>query len=150
MTMTLAQLEKLLAPAPPPPITADRARHEILGAMKLMARLAGVAMHEDVYPTELFVRRVDELETAIAAQRQEIARLRKALTAISGALEAHTDPFGVRPPSKWTKTEMGTALLAAAETIVWATQRIDNELDPAHAQPIAPDPEPGLIIRKTQ
>ncbi len=139
--MTIAQLERMIAPAPLPLIKGDQARQQMLGAMKMIARLAGMQGNDDVYATELFVRRVDELERLIDAQRKEIEEYRKALLAISAALEAHTDPFGLRPASKWTKTEMAAALLAAGETITWATQRADNLLDPDHAQPIAKDPE---------
>lgn len=144
MTMTMQTLEALearLAPAPLPKIAANAARHQILGAMKLIARMADMPMQEEVYPTELFVRRVDQLEDENDALRREVAECHKALAAISAALEAHTDPFGVKPSSKWTKTEMAAALLAAGETITWATQRADNLLDPDHAQPIAKDPE---------
>lgn len=139
--MTIQQLEALLAPAPPPSVTADQARQQVLGGMKMLARMAGMGAQEDVQVADLFVRRVHELEQTIARLEQEIGGYRRGLMAISAAVEAHTDPFGLKPASKWTKTELAAWTLAAGETMTWAAQRADNLLDPAHFQPIARDPE---------
>ena len=171
--LTIHDLEVMVAAQPPPPasmqpyrqpqVTARDARHQILGAIKIIARMSGMDMTSEVHPTELLVERIDQLEAANEALRQaheaEVQKLReahdaekdtyrnqiremtRALRNVSIVLDNHYDPFEVKPPSKWTKPDMGKWMQGVTESIKWAVQRIDNLLDPATAKPIAPDPE---------
>lgn len=151
--MTIAELDTLaqrhassITPAPaqsPTPIqvTARDARHQILGGIKIIARICGVDMTQDIHPTEMLVQRIDQLEELAKLQHAEIAEYRKALKAIGTVLDGHEDPFEVKPPSKWKKVEADKWMLAAGESIKWSMQRAENALDPKQAVPIAPDPE---------
>jgi hypothetical protein len=160
--MTIAELEQLekrqhsiVATAPitqPVKVTARDARHQVLGAIKIIARMAGMDMTKDVHPTELLVQRIDELEAQAQAREAEITALKaekaaavkehqKALRNIAAVLETYSDPFDVKPFSKWKNDEKGKWMLAVAESIKWAVQRADNQLDPVNAVPIAADPE---------
>jgi len=151
--MTIAKLDELAEkhrsiPAPivsevqtKVKITARDARHEILGAIKIIARMCGMDMTQDVHPTELLVRRIDELEIEAQQREIEIKELRKALSAVGTVLEVHDDPFELRPASKWSKAELGQWIINAGESIKWVMQRAENALDPKHAVPIAADPE---------
>lgn len=176
MSITIHELEVLVADQPPPPpvmqeyrqpkVTARDARHQVLGAMKLIARMSGMDMTRDVHPTELLVERIDQLEEEMQALRRsheaelqklraahdaekdtyrnQIRELTRALRNVSIVLDNHYDPFELKPPSKWNKPDMGKWMMGVTESIKWAVQRIDNLLDPATAKPIAPDPEPEL------
>lgn len=165
-TVRLADLDVLesspttitIAPAPPR-VTRRDARHEILGAIKIIARMSGMSMIEDVHPTELLVRRIDQLEAEAAEReaqivamkesfelekshyRNQIADCKKALRNISVVLDGHVDPFEVKPYKKWNKEDLGAWIMAVVGSMNWARQRADNLLDPVNAQPIAPDPE---------
>lgn len=144
-----------------PRVTKRDAQHEILGAIKIIARLNGMSMVEQVHPTELLVRRIDQLEDE-AAQREkdiqaliekyeaekshyqqstvnEIAGYKKALRNIAAVLEDYSNPFDALPFSKWKNEAKGKWMLAVAESIKWAVQRADNQLDPVNAVPIAAD-----------
>jgi hypothetical protein len=151
--MTIAELDKLeqrhsyiipapVQPAPKrPPITKRDAQHEILGAIKIIARMNGMDMTKDVHPTELLVSRIDELEAQADQLHKENEALRKALAAVGTVLEVHDDPFELKPSSKWSKAEMGNLIIGMCESIKWVMQRAENALDPQHAVPIVPDPE---------
>jgi len=144
-----------------PRVTKRDAQHEILGAIKIIARLNGMSMVEQVHPTELLVRRIDQLEDE-AAQREkdfhaltekyeaekasyrqsmvgEIAGYKKALRNIAVVIDLYSNPFDALPFSKWKNEAKGKWMMAAAESIKWAVQRADNQLDPVNAVPIAPD-----------
>ncbi len=151
--LTIADLERLavrqsalaVVATPPAParakVTRRDAEHEILGAVKLIARINGMDSTKLVHPVELLVERIDQLEDAQTQLQQQNADLRKALSAISMVLEGHEDPFEVKPPSKWKKIEADKWMLAAGESIKWALQRAENALAPSNAVPIASDPE---------
>jgi hypothetical protein len=151
--MTIAELDTLaqrhassITPAPTPQptriqVTARDARHQILGGIKIIARICGVDMTQDIHPTEMLVQRIDSLEDLVKAQQAEIAEYRKALCAVGTVLEVHDDPFELRPSSKWSKAELGQWIISAGESIKWVMQRAENALDPAHAVPIAKDPD---------
>jgi len=160
--MTIAELDQLekrqqtivaTAPIPQPvKVTARDARHQVLGAIKIIARMSGMDMTQDVHPTELLVQRIDELEQQAQQREAEIKALkaekldavnghRKALRNIAAVLETYGDPFDAKPFSKWKNDEKGRWMLAVAESIKWAVQRADNVLDPVNAVPIAADPE---------
>lgn len=150
MTITLQQLDALaekhlsLPPAPPEPkpITRRDARQQVLGAIKIIARMSGMSMVTDVHPTELLVQRIDELEAQSAAKDAHIARLEKALANASAVLELYADdPFELKPISKWNKGELGKWMLAAMESIKWVVTRAENELDQAHAVPLIAGPK---------
>ena len=124
----------------------------VLGAIKIIARMSGMDMTQDVHPTELLVQRIDELEQQAQQREAEIKALkaekleavnghRKALRNIAAVLETYGDPFDAKPFSKWKNDEKGRWMLAVAESIKWAVQRADNVLDPVNAVPIAADPE---------
>lgn len=165
--ITLAELEVLeakhtsaLAPVPPAPmerpkVTARDARHQILGGIKIIARICGVDMTQDIRPAEMLVQRIDELEEEAAKREAYIKQLiaeheaekshyRKALSAVSKVLDLYGgDPFEMKPISKWGKADLGKWMIAAGESIKWVMQRAENALDPDpdHVVPIAPDPE---------
>lgn len=150
MGLTMAQLdalaEKHLAlPQPPEPRqqTAPRdARHQVLGAMKLIARMSGKSMVTEVAATELFVERVNELEAQAAAKDAHIARLEKALDNIYAVLEIHADnPFDLKPVSKWNKGQLAQRILRMVEDIRWSTTRVENELRPECAVPLIAGPK---------
>jgi hypothetical protein len=157
--ITIQDLEVLIAEAPPPAavevyrvpkVTARDARHQVLGAIKIIARMSGMDMTRDVHPTELLVERIDnleaeidvlrkELEAAKAAKQDEIAGYKKALRNIAARLEIYRQPFENLPFSKWKNDAKGKWMLAVGETVDWAVQRADNQLDPVNAVVIAPD-----------
>lgn len=144
-----------------PRVTKRDAQHEILGAIKIIARLNGMSMVEQVHPTELLVRRIDQLEDEAAqrekdfhaltekyeaekasyqnANKAEIAGYRKALRNIAVVLALYSDPFELKPFSKWKNDEKGKWIMAAGESVKWAVQRADNQLDPTNAVVIAAD-----------
>lgn len=175
--MTIADLENLekrqqtivaTGPIPQPvKVTARDARHQVLGAIKIIARMSGMDMTRDVHPTELLVQRIDELERQAeereAAHQREIEAIqnaktqeidalttkhtnqttayKKALRNIAVVIQDYADPFDAKPFSKWKNNEKGAWMLAVAESVSWAVQRADNVLDPVNAVPIAADPE---------
>lgn len=162
--LTMQRLDELAAKYSPPaasaieivpqrvPVTARDARHQILGAIKIIARMSGEDMTRDVHPTELLVSRIDKLEATVDAQRAEIERLKvakqdeiagykKALRNIATALSVYRRPFEDKPFSKWNNTAKGQWMIAVGETVDWAVQRADNQLDPVNAVVIAPDTE---------
>jgi hypothetical protein len=131
-------------------ITARDARHQILGGIKIIARICGIDMTQDIYPAEMLVQRIDQLEDMVQAQRVEIERLKganrdeiagykKALRNIAARLEIYRQPFENKPFSKWKNDDKGKWMLAVGETVDWAVQRADNQLDPVNAVTIAPD-----------
>jgi hypothetical protein len=114
--------------------------------MRMINHFSGAQMHREIDTVEFLSTRVDELEAQIKDERErfetEKASYRKALGAVSKVLDLYSgDPFELKPASKWSKTEMGKWMLAAAESINWVMQRAENELDHDHAVPIAKDPE---------
>jgi hypothetical protein len=161
--LTMQQLDKLaekytspaiqqaIEPAPKRvQITARDARHQILGGIKIIARICGIDMTQDIYPAEMLVQRIDQLEDIVQAQRVEIERLKgakadeiagykKALRNIAARLELYRQPFENKPFSKWKNEDKGKWMLAVGETVDWAVQRADNQLDPVNAVVIAPD-----------
>lgn len=157
--ITIHDLEVLIAEPPPPAavelyrvpkVTARDARHQVLGAIKIIARMSGMDMTRDVHPTELLVERIDNLEAEIDVLRQElaaakvakqdeIAGYKKALRNIAARLEIYRQPFENLPFSKWKSDAKGKWMLAVGETVDWAVQRADNQLDPMNAVVIAPD-----------
>lgn len=142
--MTMAQLDSLsarLAPAPLPAVTADAARNQVVGAIKMILRMSGVPMHEEVYATELFVRRVKELEDMIEALRKENEKLARVLAQVGTVLEPHCDPFETKVPSKWKADDCKQWMQETAQSVRWAVTAADNAIDPRHEQPIAPGPE---------
>ncbi len=149
MGLTMAQLdalaEKHLTLPPPPepkPITRRDARQQVLGAIKIIARMSGMSMVTDVHPTELLVQRIDELEAQAAAKDAIIARQEKALANISAVLELYaSDPFELKPISKWNKGELGKWMIEAADSMTWAMTRAENELVPEHAVPLIAGPK---------
>lgn len=125
-----------------PKFTARYARHQVLGAMKLICRMSGQSMVTEVAATELFVERVNELEAQSAAKDAHIARLEKALANISAVLELHAaDPFELKPISKWNKGELGKWMIEAADSMKWAMTRAENELVPERAVPLIAGPK---------
>lgn len=141
----LAQRHALVTTSAPVPgrvqITARDARHQILGGIKIIARICGVDMTQDIHPTEMLVQSIDKLEDLVRAQQAEIDGYRKALKAVGTVLENHDDPFQLKPSSKWSKAELGSWIINAGESIQWVMQRAENALDPHHIVPIAADPE---------
>lgn len=152
----LEATQKSIIPAPVmerPRVTAHDARHQILGGIKIIARICGIDMTQDIYPAEMLVQRIDQLETEAAAREAYIRQLkaeqeaekshyRKALTAVGKVLDLYSgDPFELKPISKWDKASLGKWMIAAAESISWVMQRAENALDPDHAVPIIKDPE---------
>lgn len=138
--MTLAELEALTTrhiPPPPPPMTARDGRHQILGAIKIIARMSGMSMVTDVAPVELLVRRIDELEAEAQRREAEIQQYREALAAVGIALEAHSDPFEAKVASKWAKSDLVNWIQGVCQSITWVMTRAENALDPEHAQPVS-------------
>jgi hypothetical protein len=144
----LAQSHPIVSTAPPVEaapkrvtVTARDARHQILGGIKIIARICGIDMTQDISPAEMLVQRIEQLEAIRQQQMDEIAELRKALSTVGTVLEVHSDPFELRPSSKWTKTELAQWIINADESRKWVMQRAENALDPKHIVPIAADPE---------
>lgn len=164
--MTIADLENLAAnhsqtittvPTPkwqPPQLTKRDVRQRVFGTLKLLVFLCGGDMRQEVDAADFLVRRIDELERQAeereaAHQREieairngkteEIAGYKKALRNIAARLEIYRDPFDSKPFSKWKNDEKGKWMLAVGETIDWAVQRADNQLDPINAITIAAD-----------
>lgn len=132
------------------PITARDARQRIIGGLKMISYFCGGLMRPEIDQADFLVRRIDELEAMVdtlrgevaaakAAKVDEIAGYKKALRNIAARLELYCDPFDTKPFSKWKNDEKGRWMLAASETVAWAVQRADNQLDPVNAIPIAPD-----------
>ncbi len=167
-TVRLSDLEVLESQTPAiaiapalPRVTGRDARHQILGGIKIIARICGMSMVEDIHPAELLVRRIDQLEDEAAerektiqalrqqleaeknhyrnANQAEIAGYRKALRNIAAVIEPYSDPFDLKPFSKWKNDEKGKWILAAGESIKWAVQRAENQIDPTNAVVIAAD-----------
>lgn len=163
MTLTLADLDVMEAPTtaivkPAPaavkPLTKRDTRQRIIGAMKMINWLCGGEMQQEIDSTDFLVRRIDELEAQMEKMREqfeqekshyrkanenEIAGYKKALRNIAARLEVYRDPFNLLPFSKWKNEAKGKWMLAAGETIDWAVQRADNQLDPINAVVIAAD-----------
>lgn len=140
-----------------PPVSRDRpvieardARQRIIGGLKMISYFCGGLMRQEIDQADFLVRRIDELEAQLGAMRQELETARtekaaeiggykKALRNIAAVLDLYRDPFDSKPFSKWKNEEKGKWMLAAAESIEWAVQRADNQLDPVNAVVIAPD-----------
>lgn len=160
--LTIQRLDELAAKYSPTPtnviepaparvqITARDARHQILGGIKIIARICGIDMTQDIYPAEMLVQRIDQLEDLVvqlrreldeakAAKQDEIVGYKKALRNIAARLEIYRQPFENLPFSKWKNDAKGKWMLAVGETVDWAVQRADNQLDPVNAVLIAPD-----------
>ncbi len=154
-----------LPAAPPeralPPISKRDLRQQFVGVVRMINHLTGGDMRDQVDTLDFLVRRVNELEArddqrekdmqALRDQlalekdhyqkaiQNEIAGYKKALRNISARLEIYRDPFDALPFSKWKNEAKGKWMLAAGETIDWAVQRADNQLEPVNAVPIAAD-----------
>lgn len=142
------------APAQRPLLTRRDAKQQLLGAMRIINHLSGGDMRQQIDTVEFLSVRVDELETLLAEERKafeaekasyqramagEIAGYKKALRNIAVVLNIYSDPFDALPFSKWKNEAKGKWMMAATESIKWAVQRADNQLDPVNAVPIAPD-----------
>lgn len=159
-TIRLADLEVMEAKpasslAVQRPLLGKRdAKQQLLGAMRIINHLSGGDMRQQIDTVEFLSLRVDELEAQIEAMQKqfeaekasyrqsmvgEIAGYKKALRNIAAVLALYSDPFDLKPFSKWKNDEKGKWMLAAAESIKWAVQRADNQLDPVNAVPIAAD-----------
>lgn len=159
-TIRLADLEVMEAKpasalAVQRPLLGKRdAKQQLLGAMRIINHLSGGDMRQQIDTVEFLSLRVDELEAQLAEERKafeaekasyrqsmvaEIAGYKKALRNIAVVLAMYSDPFDLKPFSKWKNEEKGKWILAAGESIKWAVQRADNQLDPVNAVPIAPD-----------
>lgn len=152
MGLTMAQLdalaEKHLAKQTPPPaarkspIDARSARQQIVGMQKWVVWMSGGEMRDEVAANELLVERIDDLEMKMAAKDAHIARLEKGLANISSVLELYaSDPFELKPISKWNKGELGKWMIEAADSMTWAMTRAENELVPEHAVPLIAGPK---------
>lgn len=166
-TLTLADLDVLEAPAqtlaivePPavkrPLLTRRDAKQQLIGAMRMINHFSGGDMRQQIDTVAFLSTRVDELEMQLEEERKafeaekasyrkqladEIAGYKKALRNIASVLDMYSDPFEIKPFSKWKNDEKGKWMMAAAESIKWAVQRADNQLDPVNAVAIAPDAE---------
>lgn len=149
---TLAIIEPLQAQRPL--LKRRDAKQQLLGAMRIINHLSGGDMRQQIDTVEFLSLRVDELEAQIEAMqkqfeaekasyqnanRNEIAGYKKALRNIAAVLMLYTDPFDLKPFSKWKNDEKGKWILAAGESVKWAVQRADNQLDPINAVVIAAD-----------
>lgn len=124
-----------------PPLTKRDVRQRLIASQKIMNWLCGGDMRDEINSTDFLVRRIDVLEAQHNQLQRENAELRKALSAVGTVLEVHDDPFALKPPSKWSKAELGNLIINVGESIKWVMQRAENALDPAHAVPIVADPE---------
>lgn len=145
----------------PPQLTKRDVRQRVFGTLKLLVFLCGGDMRKEVDAADFLVRRIDALEDEAQkretyiqqliekheaekvayrnSQRDVIAGYKKALRNIAGRLELYRTPFEELPFSKWKNEAKGKWMLAAGETIDWAVQRADNQLDPINAVVIAAD-----------
>jgi hypothetical protein len=166
MTVRLADLDVMeakpqssieviqFATAQRPLFTKRDAKQQLLGAMRIINHLSGSDMRQKIDTVEFLSLRVDELEALLAEERKafedekvryqramagEIAGYKKALRNIAAVIEPYRNPFDALPFSKWKNEAKGQWMLAAAESIQWAVQRAENQIDPVNAVPIAPD-----------
>lgn len=136
------------------PITQRDARQRMIGMMKMINHFSGGDMRQEIDTIDFLVQRIDVLEHQIETMQKaheaevnqlkghrldEIAGYKKALRNIAARLELYRDPFKVLPFSKWKNEAKGKWMLAVGETIDWAVQRADNQLDPVNAVVIAAD-----------
>jgi len=131
------------APRPRAPLTKNQTVHQILGGIKIIARLNGIDMTQDIYPAEMLNQRIEQLEDQNEQLQQEISELRKALMVVGSVLEVHASsyPFEDKAPSRVKRIDLDQWVQATAESIKHVMQRAENALDPQHIVPIAADPE---------
>lgn len=137
-------------------LTKRDAKQQLIGAMRIINHLSGGDMRAQIDTVAFLSVRIDELEAQIETMRKqfedekaiyqnskkdEIAGYKKALRNIAAVLEPYRNPFEVLPFSKWKNEQKGKWMLAVGESIDWAVQRADNQLDPTNAVVIAADTE---------
>ncbi len=142
------------APVKRPLLTKRDAKQQIIGGLRMINHFSGGDMRQEIDTVAFLTGRIDELEMQLEeerkafeaektsyqnANRNEIAGYRKALRNIAVVLALYSDPFELKPFSKWKNDEKGKWIMAAGESVKWAVQRADNQLDPINAVVIAAD-----------